>query len=621
MEKEKGALIWIAAVSFVFVIVIGQSLSFLNMGKKEINFNDFSILKYQAEAARKFHEKSGELWGYDPHFMAGYPLDFTWNSNVAIQWTAVKYKKVPMDHILRILLVFGMAIFPLIFWISAKNFDFDTDAASFSMILGGLYFIIGLPIMFFLTGMITAGIASYFSILTVSFLYRYVKQGGIWLVPAMISAAVALFIHKTTILIVCPSIIVILIHLFKEKKKTHLVGMIAVAISVLILNFFWIKEIFMFRDFIQEAPEAPFWQNFDLIRPIKDYLLGNVEMNNIEFAGVYGILHSFSLCLILLLGITGIVSLMKRKNTLLATLCAVSAITLWVYSYYGAYLPGGGQLNPTRYFATSQLWLAISGGQALFLFRSGKTKVGYYSVALIVAIFCICTMIYGTNRLKPLKLMLETPLPIEVEDLISRIKEMPNEGRIMIEDSGVMDTEGEGQIYGKNQIISNFGLLTGKEFIGGPYPYVFTKYGNTTFKDGRAFGKSLSETIPSEFLEKLRIYDVKWIICWSGASEEYLRKYSGYFSKIEDIQPFSLYEVADYNPTKFLKGDGKVEADYGRITITPDKKGEDVVIKYHWTPEISAFPKVKLYQYRVSGDPVALIGIKGLNKKVTLRIP
>ena len=168
MEKEKGALIWIAAVSFVFVIVIGQSLSFLNLGKKEINFNDFSILKYQAEAARKFHKKSGELWGYDPHFMAGYPLDFTWNSNVAIQWTAVKYKKVPVDHILRILLVFGMAIFPLVFWISAKNFSFDTDAASFSMILGGLYFIIGLPIMFFLTGMITAGIASYFSILTVS---------------------------------------------------------------------------------------------------------------------------------------------------------------------------------------------------------------------------------------------------------------------------------------------------------------------------------------------------------------------------------------------------------------------------------------------------------------------
>ena len=61
-EKITG-LLWAAAALFTAVVLIGHAASCAAIPAREFYFNDFSLLNYTAEAARRFHDTSGALWG------------------------------------------------------------------------------------------------------------------------------------------------------------------------------------------------------------------------------------------------------------------------------------------------------------------------------------------------------------------------------------------------------------------------------------------------------------------------------------------------------------------------------------------------------------------------------
>ncbi|MFA6448298.1 MAG: hypothetical protein WCX65_02420 [bacterium] len=612
MMKALKSNLWLLACSAGgFVILIGRAVEFSLRGAT-LNFNDFPVMVYMAEAARRFHAATGLLWGYDPHFMAGYPLSFIWNSNVAIQWFAVHFPGSPALGVVRAFFAAGLFMFPLIWWWTLRNFGLSRREASVAFLLGGLYFLIGVPVMFFAAGMLTAGMVTYMSLFAASFIYRYARDGGAWWIGAAAATAIALFVHKTAFVILFIPAVAALVMAAKEKRYARIAGLAAAGGVALAVNWFWIRPMLIFLKHIENVAEAPFWQNKDLLRPLKDYFAGSVVMNNIAFEGLYGWLHSAALTLLLIAGICGCVVLLRRGNRRLAAFLAVSAAGLWAYSYYGAYLPGGASLNPTRYFPSAQLLLAAAGGAAF----AGPGKAGdkrnvFASAAvIIVPLICLAGMVYASNRLKPFEYLLNWPASQEVASLVERIKSLPPGGRIMIEDSGVMDTEGGGQIYGKAQTLAMFGLMTGREFIGGPYPYVFLDYHRVSFQDGRVFGRSLSDFNTEELRRELERYNVKWVICWSGGSREYFRNYEGYYAYLGRQDKFEIFELKGYNPTFFLKGAGAVKADYSRIEVRGARaEGGEIVLKYHWMDGCRAKPAARLERFPAGGDPAGFIRV------------
>ncbi len=60
-----------------------------------IDHVDYPTLEYQIEIARRFIEKSGSLWGYDPFYLSGFPLSFLWNSNVFLQCLGQLLPSIP----------------------------------------------------------------------------------------------------------------------------------------------------------------------------------------------------------------------------------------------------------------------------------------------------------------------------------------------------------------------------------------------------------------------------------------------------------------------------------------------------------------------------------------------
>ncbi len=636
MKVTRGTVFWLFAAAAALSVIVGYAATCARIPADGFVFNDFAILNYSAEAARRFYENTGNIWGYEPHFMAGYPLSFIWNSNVATQTAARVFSSVPAASVVRAFFLAGLFSFPLLFWWALANFGFTLKESSAGLVLGGLYFLAGLPVLFFMVGMVTAGFALGVCMVALSFLYRYAEHGGAYSLTGMIVfVSLSLFVHKTTAIVLFVPGIVALWIIFAGHAETcaradrstrakRLAGILIAAAAAYLLNSFWINPLIANIHNMVSVPEAPFWRNYDVLLPFREYFTGVAKMNMLTLSGPKGVLHSATLCLLLAAGAAGCLQLKKQGETNLALFLILPAAALWLFAYYGAFIPGAGNLNPARYQAFAQLMLAVPGGVGIAKLANdtGKINAAGWTAAFIVAAVAIGGVIYSSEWLKPIHILLARGVSPEVRMVAEKIKGLPPGGRIMIEDSGDMDVESMGQVYGNTQIVSNFGLMTGREFIGGPYPYVFLKHRRATFFDGRAFGKAITDLRPDEMKRLLELYNVKWIVCWSDASKGYFDRYGGDFSKTDAVEQFSFYVVDNYTPSQFISGAGDVEADYGLLKVrTQDRSGGAVVIKYHWPGMYTTKPETRLEKYEVDGDPVGFIKIIDPPPELLITIP
>lgn len=636
MKSTRGTAFWLVAAAVSLVITLGYAAMCARIDAAGFIFNDFALLNYSAEAARRFYANTGAAWGFDPHFMAGYPLTYIWNSNVAIQAAALLFDGRPAESVVRWCFLAGLFSFPFLYAWALANFGLSAGEISAGLVLGCLYFMAGLPVVFFMVGMVTAGFAVGVCMVALSFLYRWASRGGVYsFTGLLLFLPLSLFVHKTTALALAVPVIICIAVLAGRKPEPgmdngssdalkRIAGIALAGAAALAANWFWIGPMLSGMDNMVTVAEAPFWRNYDLLLPLKEYFTGVARMNLMDISGAKGIIHSVTLCILAVSGAAGFVILRRRGNGFAGVFLVASAAALWLFAYYGSFLPGAGNLNPTRYQSFAQLLLAAPGGVALARLTddSGRIRPAGWAAASIVALASAGCMAYSSQWLRPLHILLERGAPPEVTALADRIKELPPGGRVMIEDSGDMDLEGMGQVYGNSQIVSNFGLMTGREFIGGPYPYVFLKHRHASFFDGRAFGRPISEIRPEEMKQLLELYDVNWIVCWSDSSKGYFQKYGGDYAAAGNVEQFSIYSVLDYSPSPFLSGSGTVESDYGILKVKTEKShGGAAVIKYHWFDTFTTEPETKLEKFDAGGDPVGFIRIVDPPPELTISFP
>lgn len=613
---------WGAAAILVMALLIGHADSVSRTATNEIVFNDFSVLNYQVESARQFHKQTGNLWGYDPHYMAGYPLSFIWNSNVAIQWLSVRMPELNSPGVVRFVFVGGLFAFPLMWWLAlfVAGLNFRESAASF--VMGSLYFMAGLPVLFFYTGMLTAGLLVSFSILAAAFMYRYARDGKLWFIGVLITFPAALFLHKTAIIVLLPIWLVSLGYAFRQKSVLRIGGLFVALIAAWEANLIWIDPLFYYMPYMVDVKEAPFWRNTDMLLPLKEYFTGHAVMNNLVLDGPRGIIHSATITTLLILASMGWNVWLSRGERARGRVLLIPAVVLWIFVFYGGFIKSAGELNPTRYFSIVNMIFAIAAGSTLVYLAENRGVAGkIFSVTVIAA--AIAGIIWLSDWYYPFRLLVSRPASPVVEALENRIKELSGDGRVMIEDSGDMDVSGAGQAYGGAHMVSRFGRTTGKEFIGGPYPYIYLKHRYASFFDSKIFNRKISDISPGELSAELALYDVKWVVAWSDESVGYFERYNGIFRRVDDIDDFVFFEVIDYEADRFISGSGDITADYGKIIVTdaaPDENGE-MILKYHWPVAYTALPALKMEAYEAGGDPVGFIKITDPPTNFVITIP
>jgi len=171
------------------------------------------------------------------------------------------------------------------------------------------------------------------------------------------------------------------------------------------------------------------------------------------------------------------------------------------------------------------------------------------------------------------------------------------EGRVLFETS-------KGRIHDGAHMAGYYAASADREFIGGPYPFMF----RAGFWDDFAFGEPLGTMSAERFEQLLHLYNVGWIVVHSGAAKRFLSSAPNVV-QVGEHDDLRLYRV-DGPLNYFLVGSGRVEARAINRLVLSDLDGPEIIVKCHFIPGLSGGSSAKV-------GPVAVPGALGSFVKVT----
>lgn len=561
-------------------------------------YNDYPIMIYFQHRASQFFGGFQNMWGYDPFYSAGYPLNFTWNSNVVLQFIQVLLYPLPEYAVLLVSTVASVVTAPLAFWFGLANFGIKGSRRTLAMIVMLAYWWSGLPAVMMLLGMPAALFVFHLSFYTVSLFHRYFSENDQRALGKLYLFAPLCFLaHKTAIVTVgVPAAILFFCHIrsagFKRVANLALIGALVLAV-----NSFWLLPFLNLVKYKVFLPEAPHGLSLDPLRIFKDYFTLSKIMGHkvLEPAGgnlLITVVNTVLRDALLVFGAHGMAVMWREGRRAAAAFFGAFAAVLLAEIYFGSFWGPTAALNPTRYIGYLDFMLAVpAAASAGAIWRrmtdperaddpgrakriaSGVAKPAFAALFIFACLpFAIFTGQIGT------------PLDADSIELTEYLSgNAPTDSRIMLEDSGWNDRDGKPPKYGEGHYPSLLSDLTGREFIGGPYPYVFLAHHYADFHDGKFLGKRLSEYSDAAIREAMDRFNIGWIVCWSADCKNYFLADAYDFRYLKTIGKFVIFERPGFRPNPFLDGSGYVIADTLGIRCYRVKpEAGKAILKYHW---------------------------------------
>ena len=285
-----------------------------------------------------------------------------------------------------------------------------------------------------------------------------------------------------------------------------------------------------------------------------------------------------------------------------ASLAAWAVLAL--FAAVGAAVPGFANIQPNRFSAAAYLFLLIpaaTGVEALYRWVRSSSRA---KRAVALGMTTVCTASFAWSSVEVAREVSYAPVghygapPPEVNKLGEKSAWLVQwlatntsaDGRILFETS-------KARIHDGAHMAGYYAIKSEREFIGGPYPYMFT----TSFWDGVAFGRPIASIASGEFARYLDLYNIGWIVVHSEESKRYLASAPDVVQEAthDDLAIFRVNRSLSF----FLAGSGRVEQrDENRVVLS-DLEGEEVVVKYHYISGLTSDPPVTIEPFSVAGVP------------------
>lgn len=294
---------------------------------------------------------------------------------------------------------------------------------------------------------------------------------------------------------------------------------------------------------------------------------------------------------------------------------------LAVFAAVGASVPAIGIVQPNRFSSAAYLFLVLPAAL-------GVTSLLAHLVVLpwrpaVMATSTVCGLSFGWSTWEVARELSYAPIG-HYGALPPEVRAMGDKSRWVIDwlstkttrDARVLFETSKARVHDRAHMAGYYALTADREFIGGPYPFMFF----AGYHDGFAFGKSLESTPVKTFRRYLDVYNVGWIVAHSATSKRYL-------AFVPDVVPVDEHEgLQAYRVERplsyFLVGSGRVESSgINRVALT-DLQGFEAVIKYHYVAGLIADPPAKLEPYQIPGIPqpfVRITSITGPRVEIKLR--
>lgn len=582
---------------------------------------DWGLHFHHLKALETFWRQDGLSWGYNPYFMAGYPSNTIQDLSIKFfEWLAIALSTFALSPVqwFKNTAFLATASIPWMMFVAARNFFASDESrnrlAVLAAFLGTIYWWNSLPREMFFYGVIGFPIASYLSVLGVSLFYRLAlnpPQPTAIFISYLLFAVIIAPLHVQSVLIVVPPVLALLALQPRLLTPRLTVWLVAAACGSIIVNLIWLVPALSHRGDDASAAivqQLPLFADTNGFAFFLDYLSPH---------GYWSFRPSFfekGLRLTLLvLGIIGIVRLIRTQKKELATVLAGAAIVLFLVAYFGALIPVMKPWQPLRFKVPLDLFLIVGTAYCVNQWLIFPRSSPFVPIILTCGLLAFLINLAQTESAG--RLQLRSRFIPELDAIVDWVKhDAPTTGRVLFEESG----DESGFVYDRTYLSSFLPALTGRQLIGGPINLYNDRHHFAEFHSGQLFKRDVRSISDQELRDYLSRYNIGAIVCFDTVLIQRLRSIPGLVTIEQTIGPIHLMKVKQ--PLSwFLSGEGKVAAGYNRLQLS-ELKGAEAILKYHWVAGLTAQPFAKIEAIKVADDPIPFIKIVNPPPSLTLRV-
>ena len=558
---------------------------------------DHAIHYYQVVRGTEIFPETLKLHAYDPYFMAGYPGGtlFDIDSKGVELWCALM-RFIGTARAYKTFIFMGYLLFMFTLYSACRRLGYSLRESIYALLVSLLFWHWGRPYAgaFRYAGMFAYLAVSHLS-LYIGSLFRSFLRGKA-LKKFFIFGPLAFFLHPTAaVLLTLPFITVFLLEIRTQKSKEEKwlrpasIRFLGWCLLVLAVNAVWLVPLLKYMD-VKTASQT-FFQ-----------IEGGDELARLLFRP-----GNLPALFLLLLAVTGFISLFRSGRFTEAFTPAMGSLFLFIVAAYGTGIPLLNQMEPGRFLVPAIIFAAPLAGAGLDFtvnragdILSSAWMIKTVNTAAVVIPIILIPFLGMTTARAYYRYTLSTTHTPETARLIEALREHTEpDGRLMFENGLPIK-------YGFCYLSSIIPLYTGVEQIGGPYPHVFIKHNFTNFAVSATMGATLNETGHEEMKDYLRVYNVRWILTASDEAESYFYNFPN-LKVLWSSSDFTLRENTVYSRRIEIK------SDYNRVDISfpPDSPvPEEIMLPYHWDRSLKVSSSAELEPQFQLDDPVPFILLK-----------
>ena len=609
--------IFIALTGAVFLVhSLGLALLFVPMqgllDKQPIIEQDWGLHFHHLKSMEAFWHQDRAIWGYNPFFMAGYPSNTIQDLSVKLfEFLALGLSTLALSPIqwFKLWAFVAMGLVPWFMYFAARNFfhehELKNRAALSAALLGTAYWWNSLPREMFFYGMIGYLSAAYLTVLGASLLYRMGTQaapGGPVGIGFFLFALAILPLHIQSILIILPPAVALLIARPDLLQRRFILWVIGAAVSSLLVNLIWLGPAWSHRGNDIAAAivdELPLFTSRDPWTFLKDYLGPQSYWSFRPSFWDKGLR-----LMLLILGSWGTLALLRSKHKALGVTLVGALFALFVISYFGSFIPFLKAWQSLRFKVPYDLFLILPASYLIavrFRYRSSPS----YAVTTLLLSGAAAFVINLEQTESQGRLKLRARILPEVSAIVEWIRtETPLQARVLFEESG----DETSFVYDGMYLSSFVPHWTGRQLIGGPINLYNDRHHFAEFHSGKLFKKDIQSLTDDEIKNYFRLYNIGAVVAFHAESVQRLHAIPGFIVLDQTVGPVHLMKV-NQPFTWFLRGEGNLTASFNRIQVN-DVKGDELILKYHWTNGLTGTPTLKISPLKMADDPIPFVKIE-----------
>lgn len=570
-------------------------------------------------------ERFGHSWVYDVKLLAGQPEGtiFDADNKGWELWTYALYRLgVPKGTAFNLFVLLAHLACPLVMYRAARLFELRPMTGLLAGFLASLFwFFDSFTHWAWWIGMVAYAAAGFFALWPLGAFYRFTRERKPrQAVATGLLLGAAHLLHPYSFFVLGPGMATLYLGNARSFTRRDHLAVVGIVLCTLAMNAYWLHAAFIHWHYILDS--AYFGQT-GLPYLVADFF--GILLNPSD-SGVIGTRAGFRF-LCIALSVAGLIAWRKQRDPRFAVFAVVIGST-FALSYFAAYLPHAGQIQPYRHIIPLGFCAALAGAAFLEQLMTSRAlrNLAPPGVAVLAVTSLIAFEQLGRDALYFLP------------ELVPNVSALIDGGPSPVSEYGYGH-------FGDDSTHFSYRMPRGPLYeVGERKLQVWIERnipdGERVLVDNPSFGERLAWRSRVEVLGGFRernlahayanffrlhpklttdlvvgqyiaTYAVSWVILHAPRPD--LEKAS-WLTRTATVAGRRIYRVK-VATSKVLRGGGRVRASTNRIEVFGSEPTSDLVLSYHFHEALRCTPDCKLEREKVAGNRVGFIRVPAPHAK------